>query len=70
MHLLTFTLIGTLAAVASAAPLTANTVHERRDYVPSAWTKRDRLESTAMVPVRIGLTQSNLEKGYDLLMGV
>lgn len=70
MHLTTFTLIGALAAVASAAPLAADTVHERRDYVPSAWTKRDRLDSTAVLPVRIGLTQSNLDRGYELLMEV
>jgi tripeptidyl-peptidase-1 len=45
-------------------------VHEKRFVPPSQWIKRDRVSSAAILPVRIGLKQSNLEKGYDFLMDV
>ncbi len=56
---------------AAAVPFpSSHAVHERRDYVPKTWIKRDRLDASAKLPVRISMTQSNLERGHDLLMEV
>ncbi len=71
MHFFTLSMLGALAAQAAAVPHSANlVVHERRDAVSKDWIQRDRLDTTVELPVRIGLTQSNLDKGHDLLMEV
>jgi tripeptidyl-peptidase-1 len=71
MHFLTLCVLGALAAQTVAVPHPANhVVHERRDATSKAWIKRDRLAATVELPVRIGMTQSNLDKGHDLLMEV
>lgn len=43
-------------------------VHERRAVIDP--TKGDRVPGDAVIPVRIGLKQSNLEDGYDAVMDV
>jgi tripeptidyl-peptidase-1 len=43
-------------------------VHERRDFQSSRWVKRDRVAEDVILPVRIGLTQTNLDKAHDYLM--
>ncbi|KAJ5223919.1 hypothetical protein N7468_008461 [Penicillium chermesinum] len=59
------------AAVALAAPTSHSyAVHERREYIPNSWVEGKRLDGSTSLPVRIGLTQSNLDKGHDLLMAV
>jgi tripeptidyl-peptidase-1 len=45
-------------------------VHERRDVIPSHWTKEKRLDGQVVLPMRIGLAQSNLDRGNGLLMEV
>jgi tripeptidyl-peptidase-1 len=70
MHFLQFILVGALAPQAAAIPFTNHVVHERRDYVPKSCIKKGRLDGAAELPVRIGMTQSNLGKGHDLLMEV
>jgi tripeptidyl-peptidase-1 len=70
MHVLQITLLGPFAAQTAAIPFTNYVVHERCDYVPKSWMKRGNLDSAAELPVRIGLTQSNLDRGRDLLMEV
>lgn len=66
-------LITSLALAASVAALPASThvVHERRSNTAS-WTKLSevQLDQRINLPVRIGLTQSNLDSGYDLLLDV
>ncbi len=43
--------------------------HERHlPYLARRWAKRDKLRSTTMMPMRIGLKQFNLEAGHDRLM--
>ncbi|TGO60885.1 hypothetical protein BOTNAR_0138g00120 [Botryotinia narcissicola] len=42
--------------------------HEKRNTPHTQWIKRDRIASTTLLPVRIGLSQGNLEKGHDFLM--
>ncbi|CAI7645716.1 unnamed protein product [Penicillium manginii] len=59
------------AALSGAAPSSVkHLLHEKRDKSALDWVKGDRVESNAILPVRIGLTQNNLEKGYDYLMDV
>lgn len=60
-----------LAALAGAVPAPIKHVlHEKRDRQSIDWVKGARVERDAVLPIRIGLTQNNLEKGYDLLMDV
>ena len=71
MQFFTLSVLGVLAAQAAAVPHPANhVVHERRDAVPKSWIKRDRLDVNVELPVRIGMAQSNLDKGHELLMEV
>lgn len=53
-----------------AAPV--NEPHEKRLYVPSGWTKHERLDSSATVPVRIGIAHrdTSLTEGHDHLMDI
>jgi hypothetical protein len=60
-------LLGLIEAVAIPA---YHEVHEKRGTLHRRWTKRDRVESHKLLPMRIGLTQTNLENGYDHLMDV
>ncbi len=67
----TLALISALAACTAAAPAPAtHTIHERRHESGSKWAKRDRVHSRSMLPMRIGLTQRNLDKGHEYLMDV
>ncbi|KAH8798638.1 peptidase S8/S53 domain-containing protein [Xylogone sp. PMI_703] len=72
MVLLNFATLALLsAAFVGAAPSTEHVTHERRDvYSNHHWEKRSRLEPHDVIPVRIGLTQRNLDQGHDLLMDV
>ncbi|KAJ5780090.1 hypothetical protein N7457_005250 [Penicillium paradoxum] len=64
-----FILICALAASAIAVPTAHNyQLHERRDFTPKAWVEGKKLDGNVSLPVRIGLTQSNLDYGHDLLM--
>jgi tripeptidyl-peptidase I len=52
-----------------ASPISSKYVlHERRSTSPSSWVPTARVEGDTIIPVRIGLTQQNLDKGYDYLM--
>ena len=62
-------LLAALATISAAAPFSPPTVvHEKRTSPFNGRTTR--VHGDAVVPVRIGLTQSNLDKGYDYLMEV
>ena len=66
-----FAVVGALVATVVAAPApSSHVIHERRDTVPGAWVKWSKLDARLKLPVRIGLTQRNLDLGYDLLMEV
>lgn len=45
-------------------------LHEKRHGPSSDWVKGARIEGNSVLPMRIGLSQSNLEKGHDYLMAV
>lgn len=60
-----------LAALSGAAPAPIKHVlHEKRDTKAVDWIKGDRVDRDAVLPIRIGLTQNNLENGYEYLMSV
>lgn len=64
--------IGALASVACAAPAPSSmhVLHEKRDVPHSNWMKGARVNGSTFLPMRIGLTQNNLEKGHDWLLEV
>lgn len=63
-------LLGLLAVVHAAPTRPDLIVHEKRDVLSQAWVKRDRLSGERTIPVRIGLTQSELENAEYHLMSV
>ncbi|KAB8346134.1 hypothetical protein FH972_023180 [Carpinus fangiana] len=62
-------IIGFLAVGAIAAPA-GHVLHEKREFLSANWQKKHAIESRALMPMRIGLTQQNLDQGHDLLMDV
>lgn len=69
-----FTLLGlsTLWATTLAAPHPSpHVVHEARRSLPAFWSKRPHsVKADATIPMRIGLTQSNLDRAHEMLMDV
>ncbi|KAK3936734.1 alkaline serine protease [Diplogelasinospora grovesii] len=78
-------LAGGLALGAAASPLTSqsiklakkrdvpasHTLHERAmPHWSNTWTKTEKLPSDALLPMRIGLKQSNLDIGHNMLMDI
>ena len=64
-------LLATAVAAVNAVAIPAHhEVHEKRETLHPRWTKRDRVESHKVFQMRIGLKQSNLEKGYEHLIDV
>jgi hypothetical protein len=61
--------LGVCAAQAAVIPPT-HVVHEKRHALPRKWVKRDRILPEAILPIRIGLRQRNLDQGHSFLMDV
>lgn len=54
-----------------ASPLTQHhVVHEKRSSYPAGWTRRGELDKKAILPMRIALTQRNLDQAHQWLMDV
>ena len=72
MHFSLLAFTASLAASAAARPAVpaSHVLHEKRDLPPKKWVKRSRLDEEVTLPMRIGMTQSNLHIGDDLLMEV
>ncbi|RFU29342.1 hypothetical protein B7463_g7016, partial [Scytalidium lignicola] len=71
MLFLQLTTVAALTVLSVAAPTTVKHVlHEEREKPARDWIKSSRIEGSAIIPMRIGLTQSNLDKGYDYIMDV
>ncbi|KAE9366063.1 hypothetical protein N431DRAFT_517109 [Stipitochalara longipes BDJ] len=72
MHFSLIAVCGLLTA-AIAAP-TANSkrhaVHERRERLPSQWKRNAKIHGDSTLPMRIALTQSNLDRADEFLMDV
>jgi tripeptidyl-peptidase-1 len=45
-------------------------LHEKRTSMPRLWSRSNRVDSEAILPIRIGLTQNNLENAEMHLMDV
>ena len=59
------------AATAFSSPISnTHSVHEKRSELPRGWKKRDVLDRRALLPMKVALSQSNLDKGWDWLKGV
>lgn len=65
--------IGGLLTTAIAAPTTdskRHVVHERRARIPKHWERDSRLHGDSYLPMRIALSQSNLDRADEFLMDV
>lgn len=62
--------LGALLASAAAAPSAKYVLHEKRTSAPPGWFKTSWLESHNVLPMRIALTQSNMDKLEEYLMEV
>ncbi|EHK50837.1 hypothetical protein TRIATDRAFT_145909 [Trichoderma atroviride IMI 206040] len=62
--------LNSLLAGALAAPTGSQVIHEKRDTSSPRWIKREALNPSTKVPVRIALKQNNLDKGMDYLLDV
>lgn len=59
------------AACVAAIPTRLSTrSHEKRDQPPTDWVKSSRVQKDTILPMRIGLTQSNLDLGHDFVLEV
>ncbi|KAK7955191.1 subtilisin-like protein [Apiospora saccharicola] len=60
-----------LAALTAASPASKrgmhHVTHERRHTLPAGWTKREKIDGRAVIPLRIGLKQRNLDRADKLL---
>ena len=72
MRLSSLTWALALTSFAAAAPSRRSNlvVHERRAQEPRDWILTRRLEPGAVLPMRFGLTQSNMHKVEEMLMSV
>jgi tripeptidyl-peptidase-1 len=71
MLFLQLAVVAAIASLSNAAPTSLkHTLHEKRESPTLNWIKGARIEASAVLPMRIGLAQNNLEKGHDLLMEV
>ncbi|KAH8886793.1 Pro-kumamolisin [Thozetella sp. PMI_491] len=66
-------ILATLAVAADAKPLRRSTrhiVHEESPVGRRHWSRSSRLHHEAILPVQIGLTQSNLHRAEEFIMDV
>ena len=72
MHFTTLSVaaLGALSQLTSALPSPGHSVHEKRDTLGNKWSKRERIPARARLPVRIGMSQSNLDRAHEYLMDV
>ncbi|MCJ1227495.1 hypothetical protein MMC12_004151 [Toensbergia leucococca] len=68
MHFSLFSL-ATLVACALAAPFN-HVLHEKRDAIPYGWSRESKIPSFEVLPMRIALTQANMDKAEEYLMEV
>ncbi|KAI1325767.1 subtilisin-like protein [Xylariaceae sp. FL0255] len=72
-------LVAVTAGLATATPVIegqrivprSHVLHERSaPHWAQKWTKRSKVPGEAVIPMRIGLTQSNLQEGHEKLMEI
>lgn len=62
--------LSALLASVGAAPSSSYRLHEKRTITPHGWSKTAELEDHQVLPMRIALTQSNMDKMEEYLMDV
>lgn len=64
--------VGCLVASAFATPTPSNdyVVHEQRAVIPFGWRRVERLNGSFILPIRIALVQTNLDKAEEYLLSV
>ena len=67
MKLIYLLLMCTIVGLGNAVP-SSHIVHERREVLSSRWVKHHRIPGDILLPVRIGLTQTNLDKIHEHVM--
>lgn len=71
MYLSKSLLVAALAALASAGPVpSSHVVHEKRHSLDPRWNRGDRVHPDSILPMRIGLSQSNMDDAHVHLMDV
>jgi tripeptidyl-peptidase-1 len=72
MHLSLISVCSLLAAAiaAPAANTKRHVVHERRERLPAHWKRSAKLHGDSNMPMRIALTQNNLDRADEFLMDV
>jgi len=72
MHFSLLAVCGVLTGAISAPTSNSmrNVVHERRQHLPAHWKRNAKLHGDSYLPMRIALTQSNLDKADEFLMDV
>lgn len=63
-----FLLLG--VALGAPSPRAGHVLHEKRALEPVDWVQTRRLEPDRVLPLRIGLSQSNVDKLEDILMSM
>lgn len=72
MKSFTLALGATILSLAAALPAATSShiKHEKREVSGKAWEIVARADSDITLPVRIGMTQSNLDQGHKILMDI
>lgn len=70
--LLSLFAVGCLVASAFAVPTPSNdyVLHEQRTVIPFGWRRVERLNGSFILPIRIALVQTNLDKAEEYLSSV
>ncbi|KAI4105412.1 MAG: hypothetical protein LQ339_003476 [Xanthoria mediterranea] len=69
MHF-SFLALSALLATSFALPSVNHVLHEKRDKLPPGWQYHEKLDRSKVLPMKIALTQSNLDKADEFLMDV
>ncbi|KAI9066070.1 subtilisin-like protein [Trametes sanguinea] len=69
-RLLLAVVLGLTSTAAFASPLVRRVAHERRNVAPRGWNPVRRADSDFVIPLRIGLSQSNMHSLEDFLLDV
>ena len=69
MHVSTVLAFAATALALPSVPAT-HRLHEKRDFISADWIRGKEVPHDALLPVRIGMSQQNLDRGHDLLMDV
>jgi tripeptidyl-peptidase-1 len=59
--------LSVLVSYVLASPTGNYVIHEKRDAAPMGWSKAERLDRRALIPMKIALTQRNIDLGADYL---